>query len=167
MIVLQDKLINAMKEAFGNDEKRKNHAQLVLKHALDISLKEGGDLVIIVAAALLHDIGILEAERKYGLSTGKYQEIEGPPLAKRIMENIGLESSTIEHVCRIIGNHYSGKNIDSLEFRILWDADWLVNFPDEYAFLEKNKLRNTIDKIFRTRTGKMKAYQMFLNHEVD
>ena len=34
-------------------------------------------------AAVVHDIGILTAERKYGSSAGKYQELEGP-LKQRI-----------------------------------------------------------------------------------
>ena len=33
---------------------------------------------ILEAAALLHDIGIHEAERKHGSSGGKWQELEGP-----------------------------------------------------------------------------------------
>ena len=38
------------------------------------------------AAAILHDIGIHEAERKHGSSSGRLQELEGPPIARAILE---------------------------------------------------------------------------------
>ncbi len=159
---LIDKLIEAMGNEFGDDQKRISHALSVLKYAQGILLKNGGESRVVIAAALLHDIGIQEAERKYGSSAGKYQEIEGPPIARRIMEDIGFDESTIEHVCRIVGSHHSGRDIDTIEFRILWDADWLVNIPDEFAGSSKEKLKVTIDKIFKTTSGKKKAYKLFV-----
>lgn len=160
-------LIKAMKNEFGNDLKRISHTLSVLEHAKDILREEGGDSIVVIASALLHDIGIQAAERKYGSSSGKYQEIEGPPIARRIMEGIGLESSTIEHVCSIVGSHHSGSDIDTLEFRILWDADWLVNIPDEFADFNKDELKGIIGKIFKTKSGKKKAYQLYIEKETD
>ena len=163
-ISLADRLIKAMKHEFGDDQKRIKHTLIVFDQAQKIMCKEGGDPRVVIAAAILHDIGIQEAERKYGSSAGKYQEIEGPPIAKRIMEELGFESSTVEHVCRIVGSHHSGRDIDTLEFSILWDADWIVNFRDEFAGLNKEKLKSKIDKIFKTKNGKKKAYQMFIEN---
>ena len=162
-----DQLIEAMKNEFGDDQKRISHALSVLKYTQDILREEGGNSHVVIAAALLHDIGIQEAERKYGSSAGKYQEIEGPPIARRIMESIGLESSSIEHVCRIVGSHHSGSDIDTQEFRILWDADWLVNIPDEFADSNKDELKGIIGRIFKTRSGKKKAYQLYIEKETD
>jgi hypothetical protein len=159
---LMTKLTNAMKETFGSDEKRIGHALSVLKHALTISGSEGGDMAVVIASALLHDIGIHEAERKHGSSAGKYQEIEGPPIARKIMENLGLEQSVIDHVCRIVGSHHSARDIDTLEFRIIWDADWLVNIPDEFDLTDRNVLKERIDKIFKTETGKREAERIYL-----
>ncbi len=157
---LLDRLIQAMKDEFGSDQKRITHALLVLEHAQAILREEGGDPKVVLAAAVLHDIGIQEAERKYGSSAGHYQEIEGPPIAKRIMEEIGLDNSTIEHVCKIIANHHSARDIDTLEFRILWDADWLVNLGEEHYGEEK--LKSFIEKTFKTKTGKERAFKLFL-----
>ena len=162
MNLLKDQLIKSMKNQFGDDQKRISHTMSVLEYAQEILHEEGGNSPVVIAAAILHDIGIQEAERKHGSSAGKYQEIEGPPIARKILENIGLESSAIEHVCLIVGNHHSARDIDTSEFRIVWDADWLVNFPDEYASFEKNKRRSIIDRIFKTKTGKKKAYRLFL-----
>ena len=48
-------------------------------------------MAVVRAAAVLHDIGIREAERKHGSSAGKYQEVEGPPIARRILEKLSVD----------------------------------------------------------------------------
>ena len=110
--------------------------------------------MIVKAAAILHDIGILEAECKYNSSAGKYQEIEGPPIAREILQKCGLDETIIEDICKIIANHHSAKDIDTLEFRIVWDADWLVNFPEEYPDADNEERQKLIDKIFKTDKGR-------------
>ena len=152
-----DRLIEAMKREFGNDQKRITHASKVLDHARELLRYEGGDPGVVMAAAILHDIGIHEAEKKHGSSAGVYQEKEGPPIAKRIMKEIGIDHDTIEHVLKIVGSHHSANDIDTLEFRIIWDADWLVNMPDEFPNADRNDLLQKIEKIFKTKTGKKRA----------
>jgi HD superfamily phosphodiesterase len=159
---MKDMLINKMKEVFGDDRKRINHALAVLGHAERIQAVEGGDDGVITAAAILHDIGIREAERKYKSATGKYQEIEGPPIAEKILNGVGFDSNRIGHICKIIANHHSAKNIDTTEFRIIWDADWLVNIPDECGKMDKIKLKEFIDRIFKTDTGRQIARELYL-----
>lgn len=149
-----DRLIQAMKDLFGSDRPRIAHALEVLQAAGEILAGEIGSPQVVEAAAILHDIGIQEAERKFGSSAGRYQEIEGPPIARRIMEDIGLEEQTIEHVCRIVGSHHSAHDIDTPEFEILWDADWVVNIPDAIAGYGKDQLERIINKVFKTKTGK-------------
>ena len=61
--VIRDKLIDEMKKVFLGDEKRIDHALAVLNYAEQIQAAEGGDPLIVRAAAILHDIGIHEAER--------------------------------------------------------------------------------------------------------
>jgi hypothetical protein len=160
-------LVSAMKKVFGGDTKRISHALNVLKHARTIAGKERNvDTAIVIAAAVLHDIGIHAAERKYGSSAGVYQEKEGPAIAEPILREIGMDKKSSEHVLRIIANHHNAKDIDTLEFRVLWDADWLVNMPDEYPDMDRDVIRRRIDKIFRTETGKEEAHEMFLEREV-
>lgn len=75
---LMDKqvLINAMKNYFGDDEKRIKHALHVLAYAERILKQENGNPDIVIPSAIFHDIMIHEAERKYGSNAGRYQEIE-------------------------------------------------------------------------------------------
>jgi len=155
-------LIEAMKAVFGADQKRIHHALAVLGYAEKLLKTESADELTVTAAAILHDIGIQAAERKHGSSAGHYQEIEGPPIARPILIRLGVDADRVDHVCRIIGSHHSARNIDTPEFRVIWDADWLVNIPAEYPGWEPDRLRPIIDKVFKTKTGRKLAEGRFL-----
>jgi putative nucleotidyltransferase with HDIG domain len=163
--ILCNSLISEMKKVFGKDEKRISHALSVLNYAEQILQDEGGEPLVVKAAAILHDIGITQAERKYNSSAGKYQELEGPAIAEEILRRYDIPDTLIKHICKIIANHHSAKNIDTLEFRIVWDADWLVNIPDEYPDSSNEKLKNITDKIFKTNKGHQLATKLFLKTE--
>ena len=163
--VIRDKLIDKMKKIFVGDKKRIDHALAVLNYAEQIQAAEGGDPLIVRAAAILHDIGIYEAERKHGLSEARYQEIEGPPVAREILTEFDLDEAVVEHVCKIIANHHSAKDIDTLEFRIIWDADRLVNLSTDFTNVSKEKRREFIDKAFKTHSGHQIAVERFIKTE--
>ncbi len=160
--VMRDKLIEEMKKVFGTDEKRIEHALAVLNYAEQIHSVEGGDPLIVRAAAILHDIGIHEAQRKHDSPASRYQEIEGPLIAGKILGRYDLDEGVIEHVCKIIANHHSAKDIDTLEFRVVWDADWLVNIPEEFPDKVREKLQELIGKVFKTHKGRQIAVELFL-----
>ena len=155
-------LLKAMETVFGNDLKRIEHAKKVTGYAEIIQESEGGDYPIIVGAAILHDIGIHEAERKYRNSGGKYQEIEGPPIARGILTELGFDRDQTEEICEIIAHHHSPGKIHSTNYKVLYDADWLVNLADEYDITDNKKLSKIIDKVFLTPTGKNIAREIYL-----
>ncbi len=161
---MREILIDEMKQVFGEDRKRIDHTLSVLGYAEKIQQVEGGDSLTVTAAAILHDIGIKEAYRKFDSSAGRYQEIAGPPIARRILEKHAIGTQTIDHICKIIANHHSAKDIDTPEFRIIWDADWLVNLPDEYPGLDGAKTEQKIKRIFKTETGRKLATELFVNN---
>jgi len=165
---LLDQLIAAMKGVFKTDQKRITHALKVLDWAQRILVAEGGaDPKVVLAAAVLHDIGIHEAKRKHGASAGRFQELEGPPIAEPLMRESGLDDESIEHVKKIIANHHSARDIDTPEFRIIWDADWLVNLPDAFPDKDGDSLARSIEKIFKTGTGKNLAQTFYLESSPD
>ena len=160
--MLDAAMINEMKAVFGKDTKRIEHALNVTHYAKLLLTEESGNPEVVIPAALLHDIGIHEAEKKYGSSAGPYQEKEGPPIARRLMEKLGIDEGVIEEVCNIIRNHHSPGKVDTLNFKILYDADWLVNLTDEYNCQDKEKLSRVIDKIFLTHSAKKMAEKIHL-----
>lgn len=147
----------AMKSAFGRDTRRIAHALSVYGFARQILADVPADSLVVGAAALLHDIGIHAAELKHGSSAGRYQEEEGPPIARRLLEELGVDARISDHVCRIVGSHHSGNDIDTPEIRIIWDADWLVNIPEEFGAMDSAQRRVLIERVFRTHAGKQMA----------
>lgn len=148
-------ILEKMIEYFGNDIKRINHALKVYGFAKAIAGGEfitGKQLDIIEAAAVLHDIGIHEAERKHGSSAGVYQELEGPPIARLILDNLGYNRDFTDRVCFLIGHHHSYSKIDSIDFQILVEADLLVNLDE--GDLPKNSAASIRQKYFSTTTGR-------------
>ena len=165
-IRVKKSLIARMKSVFGDDLPRIDHAMKVLAYAESIlDFSPGVCPLVVRAAAILHDIGIQAAERKHGSSSGRYQEIEGPSIAREILEAMFIDERAIDHVCRIVANHHSARDIDTPEFRIIWDADWLVNIPDEYDTSDSTSISELINKVFKTQTGRTIAQRLFLRKE--
>lgn len=148
---------------FHGDVRRINHALKVYNFASLISKESGSDerdSLIICIAALLHDIGIREAERKFQSSSGKLQEQEGPPVAREMLKPYGLDDEIIDRVCFIIRNHHSYSNIDGTDFQILVEADFLVNIYEDSV--SRESVRNVREKIFRTKPGIWLLDEMYL-----
>jgi hypothetical protein len=150
--------ISKMKQLFGKDDKRVAHALKVLRFSEEILQGEnitGKIAETVILTAILHDIGIHEAERKYNSNLGMYQEIEGPPIATRMLREMGIRNLTIERVGYIIGGHHTPSKVDDVDFQILWEADLLVNIEESGLMSNKNAdLRTIISKNFKTATGK-------------
>ncbi len=160
-----EKVRSAMEEYFGADVRRINHALRVAGHAEEILRHEPGDRELVLAAAFLHDIGIHEAERKHGSTAGNLQEIEGPPIAREILCSLGYEKAFVDEVCDIIASHHSPGEIDTDNFRVIWDSDWLVNIGDELDLDDFEALEKTIEKVFMTPTGKKLAKELYLERK--
>ncbi|MBN1924958.1 MAG: HD domain-containing protein [Prolixibacteraceae bacterium] len=148
---------------YGDDVKRINHALKVYGFASCIARQDKlseEEILIVDIASILHDIGIKEAERKHNSSNGKYQEIEGPPVARELLADIDVKDEILERICYLIGNHHSYQKIDGLDFQILVEADFLVNvFDDE---LSKQSVESVKEKYFKTETGRKLLESMYL-----
>lgn len=158
-------VVEKMKDVFGSDQRRINHALKVLKFSEEIMQGENltGDIKqIIIMTAILHDIGIHEAERKYNSNSGKYQELEGPPVARRIMESIGVEEGNVERVCYIIGGHHTASKNDGIDFQVIWEADLLVNIEEDGLDKNNPNLESIIRKNFKTAVGRKIAEELYL-----
>jgi len=151
---LRERIAFEMRKYFGRDFKRVTHALKVAAYAEEILKKEGGNGLVVLGAAYLHDIGIREAERKYGSPSDYYQEMEGPPIAKEILEGLGVEEKMVEEICDIIGHHHNPRDEETLNFQVLYEADGLVLIEEESLSGDHEKIGTLIEKVFRTATGK-------------
>jgi HD superfamily phosphodiesterase len=115
-------------EYFGDDEQRIEHALSVLHHAESIMLDYPDcDTDIVIASAILHDVGIKISEEKHGFNNGKTQEEYGPPVAEELLNLINFPKDKTIIVKHIIGNHHSKSRYDYPELTILKAADLIVN----------------------------------------
>lgn len=115
-------------EHFGHDDRRIEHALRVLYHAERIMADHDScDPEIVIACALLHDVGITVSEEKLGYNNGKTQEEYGPPIAERLLCSIDFSADKIEKVKEIISNHHSPSRYDYPELAVLKEADRIVN----------------------------------------
>lgn len=161
--LLKDRVAIEMKRYFKTDFKRIGHATKVARHAERIGKMEAGNLAVILCAAYLHDIGIPEAERKYNSTAARYQEQEGPPIAREILDKLGAKEALIDEVCDIIGHHHHPKEDDDVNFKVLYDADLIVNLEEQIKENPKEgeKLEELIAKAFLTESGKTEARKAF------
>lgn len=159
---LKQSIAREMEAYFGDDPRRINHAHKVTGYVEQLLKTEGGDHTVVISAGLLHDIGIHQAEKKYGSTAGKYQEIEGPPIAREILTRLALPPDQVEEICEIIAHHHSPGKINTANFKILYDADWLVNLRDEYDVSDKTRLERVIGKLFLTQGGRSLAQKIYL-----
>lgn len=157
-----EKVRGAMESYFDADSRRIGHAIQVAGYARELLAYIDADETVTMAAAYLHDIGIPEAERKHGSCAGPYQEQEGPPVARKILEGLGAPELFVATVCALVGSHHTPAAIDSPEFRILWDADALVNLAEVLPGKSPDKIRAILEKCMVTEPGFRRAVSLYL-----
>lgn len=148
---------------FGTDVRRINHALKVYTFASCIAHRENlseTEMLIIEMTSVLHDIGIKQAELKYNSSAARYQETEGPPIAKLLLADMELDSEIIDRICFIIGNHHHYQKIDKVDFQILVEADFLVNIYEDK--ISKDAIESVLNTYFKTKTGISFLKNMYL-----
>ena len=137
------------------DARRIQHFLKVYMFAALIGKMEGlppEQQEVLEIAAILHDIGIIPAEKKYGFNNGKLQEQEGPAYARALLQEAGgYQPELIDRVCFLIAHHHTYEGVDGPDWQILLEADFLVNS------FEKNMPEEAIKKmrsrVFKTGSG--------------
>ena len=167
--MLRDRVIDEMKRVFEGFPKRIDHTFNVLGYADEIMEGERVSTEqreFISVVVILHDIGVIEAERKHGSSAAPYQEEEGARVATEILERMESGQIDNERVSYIVGNHHTSSKIDGLDFQILWEADLLENLKTRDVMNDEDELKRVIDENFTTPTGKDLAYRKYLSKSV-
>ena len=147
-------VISEMVDYYSGDPRRVSHFMKVYSFAKTIGEAENLDektQEILEIAAVTHDIGIKISEQKYNSSAGKYQELEGPKQAEKMLLSLGVERSIIDRVMFLIAHHHTYENVNGIDYRILIEADFLVNAYEDN--LSKDAIKKAREVIFRTTTG--------------
>jgi HD superfamily phosphodiesterase len=140
---------------YAGDARRINHFLKVYGFAKSIGENEGltaPEQSILEIAAVTHDIGIKNSEIKYNSSAGSYQEIEGPPEARIMLEALGFNAPLIDRVCWLIAHHHTYGNMTERDHIILVEADFIVNAYEDS--MSSAAIQSMQKNVFRTVTGK-------------
>lgn len=155
-------LTNKMIEYYRGDPKRIQHFLKV--HSLSKVIGEGEgineiDMFILESAALVHDIGIKKAEETGQDCSGSNQEKFGPDEAAGILSELQYCQEDIDRICYLVGHHHTYSDIQGMDYQILVEADFLVNFYEEGADTEA--ILSALDKVIKTDTGKNLCRMMY------
>lgn len=115
--------------------------------------------LILETAAIVHDVGIRVAREKYGRTDGPLQEREGPAPAREMLEQAGFDAELIDRVCYLVAHHHTTDQVDGIDYRILLEADLLVNLFEEGV--SREAVLRGLETIFRTKTGTWLCRTMF------
>lgn len=153
--MFNEELIVRMTDFNKGDPKRIQHFIKVYEFAHLIGVLEKIDentLKILDAAAILHDIGIRPSEEKYGACNGKLQEQEGPYYAQQMLSDFAeITKKETDRICYLIGHHHTYTDVDGMDYRILLEADFLVNAYEDS--MDKDSICTFRKNVFRTKTG--------------
>ncbi len=160
---LKERVAAAMQNYFAGDNKRIKHATAVVDFAEEINKYEHGDPAVIMACGYLHDIGIKNAEAKHQSSAAKHQQVEGPAVARAILEELEVEAEIIDEVCDIIGHHHTPRGDETVNFKVVYDADCIVNIDDDQPIKQRSgeQILSMINKAMLTESGKKIAKAHF------
>ena len=140
-----------------------NHFMKVWAFARIIGEKELSDpvsLALVETAAIVHDIACPLCREKYGGALPDKQELEGMPLTEEFLEEFDLPRDFVDSVVWLVGHHHSLSCVESVEHRILLEADYLVNAHESGP--SADRIRSAEKTVFRTATGLELLRNMYL-----
>jgi hypothetical protein len=159
---LAGRLIRAIKDQFDTEQARIAKALAVFRQARELLSKEGGDPRIILAAALLLEIAAEKPARGAESVAKPPDEIQSAARVRQILEEIGLDADTTDCVCHIIDGRRTGKDLDTVEFKVVADSELLAKLTAaKEAGGDPEKLIEIAQQRLKTESGKQRARRLF------
>jgi HD superfamily phosphodiesterase len=159
------------------------HTRIVHQYAVNLITKEAGDKKIVEPAVILHDVGWsqlkpeeikiafgVHARGERAKQLNRIHEIEGARIAREILAKLDYDRSCTDEIVRIIARHDSGKNPQTIEEKLVKDADrlWRVSKIGYYHEIKRQNtthevryrfLTRNMGKWFFTKTARDLAYE--------
>ena len=161
MITVNEAIVKMIERCQG-DQYDICHFMKVWAYAKTIGESECIDkktLLTLEFAAIVHDIACPSLRKEYGNSPHKLQEEYGPPMVREFYKDTGMSDEMLDRICYLVGHHHTFTDVDGMDYRILLEADFLVNAG------EQEKYRKVTDQfrenVFRTKTGLKLLDSMF------
>ena len=100
----------------------------------------------------MHDIACPLCREKYGNTNGRYQELEGAPMAREFLADAGLEPEEADRVAYLVGHHHTLRDIDGADYQILIEADYIANAAENGW--SAGNIANFADNMCKTAAGR-------------
>ena len=81
-----------------------------------------------------------------------------------MLQSLNYDNDVINRVAYLVGHHHTYTNVEGMDYRILLEADFLVNLFEEKS--GKEAIEAAYRNIFRTEAGKRICREMFGISEV-
>lgn len=102
-----------------SDKYRWSHTLRVSQFGRMIAESEDVDLESVIVACLLHDIAWFDVNDENNREHGKI----GSGLVRPLLDDLGYTHDRVENICYSIASHVTVKNPETLEAKIVSDAD--------------------------------------------
>ncbi|MDZ4165764.1 MAG: hypothetical protein U1C55_11620 [Smithellaceae bacterium] len=160
--LFKDRVPMEVKRYLKGDTIKIPHAIKVARYAEEILKGEKADLAVVVPAAYLLHIGILEAEKKQEKIDPTVLAREGPPVAREILQALDADESLTNEICRIISRQDQSGAEETIEFQIVLDAEKMVSLEEQIeAGIGAEELQGEIAS-FLTAAGRRLAAEVLL-----
>ncbi len=88
-----------------------------------------------------------------------YRKKEGPDYARKRLSEFDVLKADIERICYLVEHHHTYQQMDGMDYQILVEADFLVNFYEQQMKLKT--IETTQHRIFKTAMGIMLCETLF------
>jgi len=133
---LAARLIQAIREESDGESARVARAVTVFRFAKELVVQEGGDPRVVLAAALL---------------------LESAAKARGILLGIGMDEPTIERVCQIVEHSRMGRELETIEFKVVWDSDLLARLASGEPDRGQEAPERAVEPRLKTEAGRAMA----------
>ena len=77
----------------------------------------------------------------------------------RSLQKVGYAPEKIERICYLVGHHHTYNMIDGLDYQLLVEADFIVNFYEDGT--PKENIAKAVERVFKTESGTKLVKTMF------
>jgi len=135
------------------------HTRIAHEYAVYLLEREAGDKKIVEPAVILHDVGWsqlkpeeikvafgVHAKGEKAKKLNRIHEVEGARIAWEILTKLNFDCSSTDKIARIIERHDSGTNPQTIEEKLVKDADRLWRFS-KIGYHHEMERQNTTHEI--------------------
>ena len=151
---MKERMIAKMIEFYRGVRTDVAHFLKVYAYAETIGRLEGLDEKtqnILELTAIVHDISCPLCREKYGNAAGKYQEAESEALLVPFLQEFDLPEDVRSRIIYLVSHHHTYDNVDGPDYRILLEADFLVNADEGHS--SRDAILAFRKNVFRTKSG--------------